>query len=114
MTNLRIAVKAVVFLLLATAYLLVSLFWRLWTRDLVRRRHLATHTVSFFCHLALKVMRFNVHVVNPPDPEKSFLLIGNHLGILDILVLSSIHPTLFITSVEMRQTPGLGIMTEMG
>lgn len=33
---------------------------------------------------------------------------------LDILVISSLHPTLFITSVDMRQTWGLGFLTEMG
>jgi 1-acyl-sn-glycerol-3-phosphate acyltransferase len=32
----------------------------------------------------------------------------------DILVLAAKFPSLFITSVDMRETPGLGLLTEMG
>lgn len=104
----------IVFLILVIAYILTSLFWRMWSRDLARRRFYYTHTVSLFCRLALKVLNFKVRVHNHPGPEKSYLVVGNHLGFLDILVLSSVHPSLFITSVEMRHAPGLGLLTEMG
>jgi 1-acyl-sn-glycerol-3-phosphate acyltransferase len=59
-------------------------------------------------------MDFRVRVVNSPDPTRSYFLAGNHLGILDIFALASVHPALFITSVDMGQTPGLGFLTEMG
>lgn len=36
------------------------------------------------------------------------------MGILDILVLASVRNCLFITSVEMRDTPFLGTLCEMG
>jgi 1-acyl-sn-glycerol-3-phosphate acyltransferase len=114
MRFLRILYKSIFFLIAVIAYVLVSLFWRLWTRDPIRRRHHYTHTVSFFCRLALWFMNFKVRTIHAPTPGASFLLVGNHLGMLDILVLSSQHPTLFITSVDMRETPGLGFLTEMG
>jgi 1-acyl-sn-glycerol-3-phosphate acyltransferase len=114
MTALRISYKSIFFLLAVIAYVVVSLFWRLWTRDPVRRRRHYTQTVSFFCRLALWFMNFKVRAINAPPPDSSFLLVGNHLGMLDILVLSSRHPSLFITSVDMRETPGLGFLTEMG
>lgn len=59
-------------------------------------------------------MNFRVRLINAPAPDQSFLLVGNHLGMLDILVLAAHHPSLFITSVDMRETPGLGFLTEMG
>lgn len=114
MKLLRISWKMIVFIFLVITFVSISLFWRLWTRDIVRRRHHYTYTVSFFCNLCLKLMNFRIHVVGAPHKHESYLLVGNHLGILDILVISSLHPTLFITSVEMQQTPGLGFLTEMG
>ncbi len=114
MTFLRVLFKLLFFVPTVIAYIAVSLFWRIWTRDLARRRHHYTHTVSFFCGLALKFMNFHVNPINAPPKDESFLLVGNHLGMLDILVLSSVHPSLFITSVDMRETPGLGLLTDMG
>jgi 1-acyl-sn-glycerol-3-phosphate acyltransferase len=111
---LRITVKAILFSLLVLGYILVSLFWRVWTRDLVRRRRHFVHTVSFFTGMALKLLNIKVRVIHPPDRKKSYLLVGNHLGFLDIFVLSSSYPCLFVTSVDMRSTPGLGFLTEMG
>lgn len=114
MTAFRVAWKLVIFVILVIGYILTSLFWRVWTKDLVRRRRLYTGTVSFFCNLALTLINFKVIVKKAHLENKSFLIVGNHLGILDILVLASQHPALFITSVDMRQTPGLGFLTEMG
>jgi 1-acyl-sn-glycerol-3-phosphate acyltransferase len=114
MNFVRILTKSILFLFAVIAYVLVSLFWRVWTRDLARRRHHYTHTVSFFCRLALRLMNFRIRTINAPSADQSFLLVGNHQGMLDILVLSAFHPTLFITSVDMRETPGLGFLTEMG
>jgi len=114
MKFLRILYKSILFLVAVVFYIGVSLFWRVWTRDLARRRHHYTHTVSFFCRFALRVMNFHVRRINAPPTEQSFLLVGNHLGILDILVLAAYHPTLFVTSVDMREQPGLGFLTEMG
>jgi lyso-ornithine lipid O-acyltransferase len=114
MIYFRIFYKLIIFVLFILAYVLTSLFWRIWTRDIVRRRHHYTHTVSFFCKIALWLIQFKVNVIGKPHKEESFLLVGNHLGMLDILVTASQHPTLFVTSVDMRQTPGLGFLTEMG
>lgn len=114
MTVIRVLFKFPLFLLLVILYILTSLFWRIWTKDLVQRRRLATRTVSFFSRQALRLMNFKVNLIEPPHENKPYLLVGNHLGFLDILVTASQHPTLFITSVDMRKTPGLGFLTEMG
>lgn len=109
----RISYKSILFVFFILGFILTSLFWRLRTRDLVRRRHHYTFTVSLFCRLALWLLKFKVHVINVPSQKKPFLLVGNHLGMLDILVVAARKPTLFITSVELRQTAGLGFIAEM-
>ena len=53
-------------------------------------------------------------VKNMPPLAQPFLLVGNHLGMMDILLLASRRPSLFITSVEMKNTPLLGQLCEMG
>jgi 1-acyl-sn-glycerol-3-phosphate acyltransferase len=61
------------------------------------------------------VRLFNIHVEvkNKPAADEVFLLVSNHMGFLDILALASILPNLFVTSREMRETPVLGLLTEM-
>jgi 1-acyl-sn-glycerol-3-phosphate acyltransferase len=114
MTSIRIFFRAIIFIFLILAYVLTSLFWRVWTQDQIKRRHHYTRTVSFFCKFALRLLNFKILARNLPSQDESFLIIGNHMGILDIFVLASLHPSLFITSVDMRQTAGLGFLTEMG
>jgi 1-acyl-sn-glycerol-3-phosphate acyltransferase len=42
------------------------------------------------------------------------LMAANHMGYLDVLALASTYPCLFITSVEVREMPFLGLLTRMG
>ena len=48
------------------------------------------------------------------QPDQIGLVVGNHLGFIDIIAAASIRPNLFVTSQEMRNTPFLGLLTEMG
>lgn len=56
----------------------------------------------------------DLKVVNKPADDKVFLLVSNHMGFVDILMLGSQFPMLFVTSMEMKETPFLGTLTEMG
>lgn len=62
----------------------------------------------------LKVMNLKLIVKNLPPSDFKCLVVSNHMGIIDILMLASIYPMIFVTSNEMRETPGLGWITEMG
>lgn len=42
------------------------------------------------------------------DPQKKHLIVSNHLSYIDILVVSSVFPTCYVTSVELKETPFLG------
>lgn len=113
MKLLRVGYKLSMFVFYIFGFVVISLAWRLRTRDPIRRRHHYAFTVSLFCRAALWLLNFKVNAINVPSKKKSFLLVGNHLGILDILVAGAFKHTLFITSVEMRDTPGLGFLAEM-
>jgi 1-acyl-sn-glycerol-3-phosphate acyltransferase len=58
---------------------------------------------------------FNVTVIcknNIPEDEHS-LLVGNHIGFIDIVALHALRSSVFITSLEMKKTPVLGQITDL-
>ena len=43
----------------------------------------------------------------------NFLTVANHLSYIDVFLMAAVHPTLFVTSVDMGETPGLGHVCKM-
>lgn len=102
--------------LLILGFLVVSVFGRIVHRPGDRRRAFHMQTTHFFAGIALRIL--NIHVTisgngaaTVPDTA---LFVSNHLSYLDILVISARFPSLFITSMEVRQMPFLGLMADMG
>ncbi len=61
----------------------------------------------------IRQLDVKLKVVNKPAENTHCLMVSNHMGFIDILCLASINPMLFVTSHEMRETPFLGLLTEM-
>lgn len=86
-------------------------------KDRNERLRFFTQNVSKWTSRTLPLMNFEVSVIGYDAKmmaERNFLLVGNHMSYLDIFVLSSVQPCVFVTSVDMGQTPFLGQMAEMG
>lgn len=86
-------------------------------RDPMARLQFYTNNVANYTRRALKLFNFDVELIGyDPDlmKQKNFLLVSNHMSYIDILVLSSIQPCVFVTSVDMGEQPFLGPMAEMG
>ncbi len=81
--------------------------------DIVARRKGYGENAQSHCALMLKVFKIEVIVKGAPAAGTNFLYVGNHMGFVDIFVLASIMPALFITSQEMRETPFLGDLCEV-
>jgi 1-acyl-sn-glycerol-3-phosphate acyltransferase len=81
--------------------------------DPVKRRRKFVRNCSRFGKIGLWICRIKVISKNRPPPEKTFLIVSNHTGFLDIIVMITQVPTLFVTSMEMREAPVLGLLTEM-
>lgn len=114
MTAIRGVIKISIFGLLILSFLTLTSAVRIFFRDQAKRRSYYTRIVSITCKFGVWFLNTDVLVTRPPEQNKNYLFVGNHLGILDIIVLASIRPCLFITSVEMQQTPLLGLLCEMG
>lgn len=112
--SLRACFRLLRFIYVVLMFFAQAAVLRVLTPDpILRRRRLITkaHKVS------QKIIKaFNVELIcqqNIPEDEAS-LLVGNHLGFIDIVCLCALRSNVFITSTEMKQTPVLGQIAELG
>ncbi len=93
-------------------------FIMLFTKNRVKRHQLNAENTSKACSKMVKLLGLKVNLTNPEKWEilnqENFLIISNHVSYLDIPILTSIRPFLFITSHEMKNTPFLGQLTQLG
>lgn len=110
--GLRSIIRILIFVVYLIGYLSSAGLIYLFTKDLVQRRRRAAVNGTWWCGLACKTFGIKVVVKNKPLAERPGLIVGNHLGFIDLLASASIQPNLFVTSREMRETPVLGLITE--
>ena len=85
-----------------------SLIW-IFVRDEWAKRRRLVETIAFYCRFAVRVLNIRVSVVGQrPENHRGIFLVGNHLSYADILSLSSVFPSSFVTSMEMKKAPFLG------
>ena len=94
---------------------LISGYWiHIRTKDKWQRLERFSGNATFYSQKICDLIGFKVTHQNLPQTEQGYLYVGNHLGILDILAVASARSYIFVTSQEMRETPLLGLLTEMG
>ncbi len=59
-------------------------------------------------------VKVNKSLVRDDLFARNYFMVSNHMSYLDILVLSSVQPAVFVTSVEMEKTFFLGDMAKLG
>jgi 1-acyl-sn-glycerol-3-phosphate acyltransferase len=65
-------------------------------------------SIQLTSKVALKVLRVKINRVGVRGEVTKRLIVANHLSYLDVLVLSTEFPSLFVTSTEIRDTFLLG------
>lgn len=78
--------------------------------ELQRRRALR---ISRHADRMLRLLGIRTEIRNLPDSLSPGLIVSNHLSYIDVLVMARAFPALFITSVEVRQSMGLGQITRL-
>jgi len=64
-----------------------------------------------WARLLLKILALKTEIrwhCRKPAKDENFLIAFNHLSYLDAVIIASIMPTRFVTSVEVKETPFLG------
>jgi len=114
---LRVALKLMGALPLLISYLLISAALSVLMPSSSKKRMLVVQNTSFFARMTLRLLGIRVHVEHAELLHKSSggqLIIVNHLSYVDVLVISSLMPAVFITSVEMKHTLLLGTLAKFG
>lgn len=73
--------------------------------------------VCAYSRMLLKTMNINVIVEGReelPLEDKNVLIVSNHVSYLDVLVLCSVFPSVFISSVETLESPFMGLLADLG
>lgn len=82
----------------------------------IKKRLKGMALTQSYSRTVLKKMGFEVQVkgIKPDFENNNYFMVCNHMSYLDILVLSSVHPAMFVTSVEMENTMLLGELAKLG
>jgi 1-acyl-sn-glycerol-3-phosphate acyltransferase len=80
--------------------------------DAYKTKKILNHLTGFYSKLILWVLDIKV-ILNQSIKTKPYFIVSNHLSYLDILIISSIKPTSYVTSLDIKNTLGLGQITEI-
>lgn len=91
-------------------YLLHMCVMFVFLRDRWQRVWWSNRVLSWYARFGLFLFNFKLNIIGREKIAnlKGALFVGNHTGYMDVLSLSSAVSSCFVTSVEIKQTPGLG------
>lgn len=114
LVNLRASYRFILFVIVIGYYFICATIKYITTSDPLLRRKKLVRNGQNIAKLILKT--FNIELICKQNiaSDECSLLIGNHIGFVDIVCLISLKDSVFITSTEMRNTPFLGQITELG
>ena len=113
---MRALLKGAGLIPLLLSYLLLSGVIRLLPVLQKTKRAAAIRTTSGFARIALFLFNIRVHVKHREHVHETGgvrLIVSNHLSYIDVLVISSLVPSVFITSVELKNTALLGTLARL-
>jgi 1-acyl-sn-glycerol-3-phosphate acyltransferase len=101
-------------ILVLLPYLFISAVITMLPVNTKRKRSFAMQTTSCFAYPMLGVLGIRRHIKYPERliKKNGCLIISNHLSYVDIFILSSLIPSVFVTSVELKNTALLGTIAK--
>jgi 1-acyl-sn-glycerol-3-phosphate acyltransferase len=109
-------IKITLFIAVLIVYTLISISIDIVIRNKKQKLRLLADVTTIGCKIALRVLGISVKAQNKPADKsalKNVLVVSNHMSYLDILCISSVFPSLYITSVEVQRTFFLGLMARL-
>ncbi|ADD69719.1 phospholipid/glycerol acyltransferase [Denitrovibrio acetiphilus DSM 12809] len=92
-----------------------ALILRFYAVSDVNKRRVGAWFVTKMSRLGLKVFGINITSLGDEFLEPAGrIIISNHMSYLDIIIYASIRPSVFVSSVEIQQTPFLGFLAKLG
>jgi len=108
-------VRGIWLIFLIGVFMLTAAIARLVMHDEKQWRQINFKICRFYARLALGALKIPVDLEGVPPVSLSggYLVVCNHMSYVDIMVLSAILPTMYVTSVEIRDTFFLGHMCKL-
>lgn len=113
---IRIAIKFPLFAMALVLYFIVSFcLYLLCGMSFERARPYLTRVIALTSIVGLRIIGIKVvQNFKQVDTRENFLIVSNHLSYVDVLVISSLFPSCFVTSKEMKETLFLGQICLLG
>jgi 1-acyl-sn-glycerol-3-phosphate acyltransferase len=110
------AFRALVVAFMIFFYLLFAFVGKLLIPEKKLRRAFFLRHVNAYAKAALRVIGIEVEIENEQHLQegRTYLILANHMSYIDAMVMAAIRPMCFVTSQEVRETPVLGQITELG
>ena len=99
------------------SFAITSLFYRLWyMRDTFLWRKKVLRMTSRKAQKILDVLGFDISIKNPPKDilSKNYFIVCNHFSYLDVLIGFALNPSVFVSSIEVKNTFFLGPIAQLG
>lgn len=106
---MKAALKFSVLLLIMGSFLFCTFLLGLFFTE-PRRRRLRLALTSFYCRILVRAFSVQPTYHRLTPTHGNVLMVGNHLSYLDVIILFARVPTVFVTSVEVRDSGLLGLL----
>lgn len=117
MNILRQPVKILIFFFIVVTFLLISFITDLIVRDRKKKLISFSRIASFYGKMCLILLGVKVKLKNLDGYIKSdqnYMVVSNHLSYLDIFIIYSVLPSVFVANSELEEEFPLGAVTKYG
>lgn len=111
---IRAAYRLIYFLTVLYVFFITAIALFISTTDPIKRRKRLINNAQFYSRFMVMAFNVNIECKNRIPENESSLVVGNHMGFIDIVCLQALNGCVFITSTEMKNTPILGQICDLG
>jgi len=104
---IKFTIKFILILIIILIGCVVCLFFPLIKKSIRKK------SISLWSKSLLKVLSVNVHANFNFSNDEKFFFVCNHISWIDILVINSLHPSVFIAKNSVRKWPIIGLMSKL-
>lgn len=105
--------KFLVFNIFLVLFLIHSFIGGLMIIDPWEKRQWRASLVSDYAKIGVWILGLKIATRNEEPNGQGFLMVGNHLSYLDLVIVASQRPVTFVTSFEIKEIPVLGQITQL-
>jgi lyso-ornithine lipid O-acyltransferase len=104
------------FFIICIIFLIIALFLSPFLTSQRARRRVHTLGTQIWARLLLRLIGIKVIAqgLNPEYRKSHYLLVGNHQSYLDIAIIASVFPAIFVAKREVSKWPIIGLLAKLG